>query len=152
MAGNTLDVPVLDGVDDAALGRVLREAANVLLTESQLSFIGARTPSGAAWPALSPETIKRRRKGSDSPLRDTGRLMNSLLSSDPYQAAEGLAVDVGSNVEYSALQNFGGMAGRGRKVYVPSRQFLVDPDYLPDHVAADLLDIAARAIAESVSP
>jgi phage gpG-like protein len=38
------------------------------------------------------------------------------------------SVTVGTNVEYAAIHNFGGQAGRGRKVMIPARPFLVVQD------------------------
>ena len=31
---------------------------------------------------------------------------------------------VGTNMEYAAIHNFGGMAGRNRKVRIPQREFM----------------------------
>ena len=153
MSGSGLEfnAPDLGNAANINLGALLREAANAVVSTAQLSFISASTPTGAAWPALAPATVARRRKGSNSPLRDTGRLMNSLMVSEPYSAGNGVAIDAGSNVEYSALHNFGGMAGRGKKVKIPARQFLADPDNLPDDLAVELLEIAARHVAKDFS-
>ncbi|STZ76329.1 phage virion morphogenesis protein [Bergeriella denitrificans] len=54
------------------------------------------------------------------PLTDTGALRNSL--STMYDNDTAL---VGTNIVYAAIHNFGGMAGRGRKVHIPQRKFLV---------------------------
>ena len=150
MAGMEFTAPDLGSVSNEALGRILREAANAVLSTAQLSFISASTPNGIPWPRLAKATVAKRRNGSDSPLRDTGRLLNSLMVSEPYAADGGLAIDAGSNVEYSALHNFGGMAGRGRKVRIPSRQFMPDPDNMPEDLASELLDIAAKHVAREL--
>ncbi len=56
-------------------------------------------------------------------LIDTGRLKNSVTS----RAYPGKAI-VGTNVVYAAIHQFGGMAGRGRKVKIPIRPFLMVQD------------------------
>ncbi len=52
-----------------------------------------------------------------------GRLMKSVN----YQASKS-GVRVGSNVVYAAIHQFGGQAGRGRKVSIPARPYLVIQD------------------------
>ncbi|TAN59650.1 phage virion morphogenesis protein [bacterium] len=49
-----------------------------------------------------------------------GHLMNSITST-PSQNG----VEVGTNKAYAAIHNFGGTAGRGKKVSIPARPFLV---------------------------
>ena len=57
-------------------------------------------------------------------LLDTGTLRNSILAS-PHRDS----VTLGSVLEYAAIHQFGGMAGRGKKVRIPARPFLpVDRD------------------------
>jgi phage virion morphogenesis protein len=53
-------------------------------------------------------------------LTNTGRLRRSITA-EP--GANSLAV--GTNVVYAAIHQFGGMAGRGRKVRIPARPYLV---------------------------
>jgi phage gpG-like protein len=52
-----------------------------------------------------------------------GMLRNSIK-----KEATSAHVVVGSNLKYAALQNFGGDAGRGHKVFVPARPFVVVQD------------------------
>lgn len=57
-------------------------------------------------------------------LQDTGVLRNSIRA----RAARD-SVTIGSVLEYAAIHQFGGMAGRGKKVRIPARPFLpVDKD------------------------
>ncbi|HHE3677624.1 TPA: phage virion morphogenesis protein [Pasteurella multocida] len=58
------------------------------------------------------------RKGT--PLVDTENLMGSITSRYDNDSAE-----VGTNEPYAAIHQFGGMAGRGRKVKIEARPFLV---------------------------
>ena len=55
-----------------------------------------------------------------TPLVDTENLMNSITSYYDNSAAM-----VGTNEPYAAIHQFGGKAGRGRKVDIPARPFLV---------------------------
>lgn len=73
------------------------------------------------WKALSPATLKKKR--ANTPLIDTKRLMNSLT----YKAHAD-RVEVGTNVIYGAIHQFGGPAGRGRKVNIPARPYLMVQD------------------------
>lgn len=60
----------------------------------------------------------KHRKGT--PLVDTENLMNSITSYYDNNTAM-----VGTNEPYAAIHQFGGKAGRGRKVDIPARPFLV---------------------------
>lgn len=53
------------------------------------------------------------------PLSDTGTLRQSIAGF--YDRDTAL---VGTNMEYAAVHNFGGMAGRNRKVRIPQREFM----------------------------
>lgn len=65
------------------------------------------------------------------PLVDTGALRDSI--SQLYDNDTAL---VGTNLVYAAIHNFGGMAGRNRKVRIPQREFLV----LTNEDKQDLMD------------
>ena len=73
------------------------------------------------WPPLKPSTI--RCKGSDKPLIDTGKLLNSIT-----HKVEDDTVKVGVFGEYcivAAVQEFGtNRAGRNRNVVIPARPYL----------------------------
>lgn len=56
-------------------------------------------------------------------LIDTGRLRNSITS-----RAYGDRVEIGTKVVYAAIHQFGGKAGRGRKVTIPARPYLMVQD------------------------
>lgn len=53
------------------------------------------------------------------PLIDTGALRGSITELSDNDTAL-----VGTNLVYAAIHNFGGMAGRGKKVRIPQREFL----------------------------
>lgn len=92
--------------DRAKRARNLRPAltAGAMAIEKLVadSFRDSVTPEGKAWLPLAESTVKRRRKGSDKPLIDTGILKNSV-----YSRADSKSIVFGTNVPYAAAQNFG---------------------------------------------
>ncbi len=66
---------------------------------------------------------KRAIKQSGQTLLHTGRLRDSINSKAFANRAE-----VGTNVIYAAIHQFGGKAGRGKKVTIPARPFLMVQD------------------------
>jgi phage virion morphogenesis protein len=74
------------------------------------------------------------------PLRDTGRLMNSISA----QPVGDRVVMVGTNVVYAAIHNFGGQAGRGHKVTIPQREFMI----IPEDEIGDIQDTLQNWIVE----
>jgi len=65
----------------------------------------------------------QRHIGKKATLIDTGRLRNSITS-----RAYGDRVEIGTKVVYAAIHQFGGKAGRGRKVTIPARPYLMVQD------------------------
>jgi len=117
-----------------------------LTVSTQERFARETDPSGGAWKPLSPATILarlHRRFGSDlrtkkgeyrkpvarelggmKILQDAGHLRGGI-----HHVASADGVDVGSDRVYARIQQFGGQAGRGRKVTIPARPFLgLSPD------------------------
>lgn len=80
-------------------------------------------------------------------LQKSHRLRNSFTSE-----ATTHSVTVGSNLPYAAIQHFGGMAGRGRKVKIPSRHILpIDNNgILKGSVRVQILNYLERRIGEDV--
>lgn len=68
-----------------------------------------------------------------TPLVDTENLMNSITSYYDNDSAE-----VGTNEPYAAIHQFGGKAGRGRKVDIPARPFLVLTPQDEDDILEDV--------------
>ena len=92
-----------------------------IVAASLLGFKDSTDPYGDKWKPLAKATVARRRKGSHQPLLDTGRLRNSITR---RVLAGGDGVEVGTNVVYAAIHNFGGQAGRGHKTIIPARTFI----------------------------
>jgi|GEM_PF-947814 len=59
-------------------------------------------------------------------------ITRGLLKNSIKKEATSAHALVGSNMIYADLQNFGGKAGRGLKVFVPARKFVIAQD--EDHV------------------
>lgn len=64
-----------------------------------------------------------RYKAGKKTLIDTARLMKSI---NPRAFSD--RAEIGTNVVYAAIHQFGGKAGRGRKVNIPARPFLMVQD------------------------
>lgn len=76
-----------------------------------------------------------------SPLVDTENLMSSITSEyDNDQAI------VGTNEPYAAIHQFGGKAGRGRKVDIPARPFLVLTPKEEEDILEDIQDYFRQVI------
>lgn len=133
--------------DPAPLLRVAAEEGAVHAIKKKFDV------SGPGWKELAPLTLLNRRGGEGKPLQDTGALMNSILAGDP----SGDSVDVGTNLIYAALQNFGGTvtpksppalrvpAGPGaflslQSVTIPARPFLDLTDEDVEDIAGTIED------------
>ncbi len=99
------------------LSRIRRRQAGrrALARARRLRRAGASAYSRAA-------ALKRGMKSITNPftpLYDTGTLMRSITHEvEPHRAI------VGPTVEYATVHEFGGRAGRGRRIRVPARPFL----------------------------
>lgn len=109
------------------------------------SFSTSTSPWGDRWAPNAQATIMAHlAKFGGSYSKKTGRItatgakrvMNKkpligetrALSTTIYSRVEGNTLTVGSPMQYAALQNFGGQAGRGKKVTIPERRFMPADD------------------------
>lgn len=115
---------------------VMREAGRTLQNDAVNNFKRQSAPDGTPWKPLSYLTrLNRARKAtggkrttakayraaiSAQALLDTGVLRNSIL----VQQVTPDSVTVGSRLKYAAIHQFGGQAGRGRKVNIPARPYI----------------------------
>jgi len=121
---------------------VLEEIGEAMVSSTKQRFIDSRDPAGRKWKRLAYDTVLGRLGGRRKAFTKRGRLraaarrklttgggikplINSgdLLSSIDRQV-RGNEVIVGSDMKYAAIHQFGGKAGRGRKVTIPARPFL----------------------------
>ncbi len=118
--------------------RKVKEAiAEGILARTHRRFEESRAPDGTPWPPLSPATLAKevrprdrlkrggisaaaqRRMALRKPLVKKTNLKNSIS----WKVA-GSRIYVGTNLEYARVHQFGGHAGRGRKVRIPARPYL----------------------------
>lgn len=96
------------GARAANLGPAFLEIGANIVADAQMRFRDSKDPYGSLWERLKASTIARRRKGTGGggvkPLLDTGRLRNSVT----YRLLGGAGVEVGTNVRYAAIHQFGG--------------------------------------------
>lgn len=85
----------------------LARAGLYMFKSFMLQFAARGIPK---WKALSPITIAHRRNFSDAPLLDTGRLRRSYVSrgGEGKWSLSNFQLDIGSNLDYAELHQFGG--------------------------------------------
>lgn len=101
------------------LAPAMRAISTELLSQTELNFDREGRPK---WPSLSAATLKAASKKGRSPakmLQDSGQLAASVTPGHDASHAR-----IGSNKPYAAIHQFGGPAGRGRKVTIPARPYL----------------------------
>ena len=111
------------------LTRPLQKIGDDCVARIALGFNDGRDPWGNAWALLSPVTLALRRKGagfgSDKPLVNSGALGASFSAH-----ADATSLTVGTHWMAAhipggaAIHQFGGQAGRNRKVTITPRPFL----------------------------
>lgn len=121
--------PALLGIGEAWIGLV------------KATFATSTSPFGDKWAPNAAATYSAQlAKFAGSYSKKTGRLtatgarrvMNKKpligetrqLSTTIYKRVDGNTLTVGSPMAYAAIQQWGGKAGRGKKVTIPSRKFM----------------------------
>ena len=144
MAGQGSSVVVDIAAHDGALARlaeVLSDPGDImdrigryLVASTHRRFERERAPDGTPWLKSARAIAEGNRT-----LTDTGRLRGSIAH---VFTDGGRGVEVGTNVVYAAIHQWGGRAGRGRRAKIPARPYLgVD-----EHDRDTILRIAAQAI------
>ena len=122
MAAQSMSVETeIRGVE--ALAAVLKnprqamdEIGRHLVASTLRRFETERRPDGKPWLRSARALAEGRRT-----LTRSGRLRRSITH---VVAPDGHAVEVGSDVAYAAIHQFGGRAGRGGKATLPARPYL----------------------------
>lgn len=107
---------------NAGLAPFFARAGSILQSESSRAFEKQSSPFGSKWKAHSPATTRvklAQKKLGARILQDTGTLAMSIT-----KKTHAKGVSVGTNLEYAAIHQFGGKAGRNHKVTIPARPFL----------------------------
>ena len=123
-AGVRLSVEVDDAELREQLNRLVFRLANVdpildnigrrLVTSTINRFEREHAPDGTPW-----KPSARAEEEGGQTLTDTARLRQSIT-----HRVRGDGVEVGTNVVYAAIHQFGGQAGRGLKTTLPARPYL----------------------------
>lgn len=103
----------------ATLRPLMRNIAGIMHNAVEDNFAQEGRPR---WSPLSAKTVQSRAKRGYWPgkiLQMRGQLAASISSRHTENTAE-----VGTNLVYAGIHQFGGKAGRGRKVDIPARPFL----------------------------
>ena len=102
---------------------VMKGIAEELHSETMLNFEQQGRPK---WPDLSATTRKIRAKRNQDPngpmLKVSGQLRNSIMASSDASSVT-LTAGGSTNKKYAAIQQFGGQAGKNRKIFTASGQF-----------------------------
>lgn len=175
-AGFAIAVSLTDDRVQATLGRLAVAAGDLtpamndigagLVTSTLRRFETETDPTGRPWRPLSINTIIRRLGGRSKTFTKKGDLRKPAaryvaalkilqhrghLKGGIHHRASHDGVEVGSDRVYARIQQFGGQAGRGRKVTIPPRPFLgIDRD--DETMIVDLLrGHLARATGDGVA-
>lgn len=128
------------------MSMAMRAIAMHLESKTQEAF----SKQGPGWKALAAATIRKRAKKGQlgQILRVTGALEQSVKSG--YGSNYAFAgAGSGKSKAYAAIHQFGGMAGRGRKVKIPARPLL--PMTADKNLAPSERDAVLRIIGQHLS-
>ena len=96
---------------------LLRRIANTLQNVTEESFDKQASPFGEKWKPNAPKTLQNKRGNKIL-------IQSGLLSQSFTQKVTGSSAQVGTNKEYAAIHQFGGKAGRNKRVTIPARPFM----------------------------
>jgi phage virion morphogenesis protein len=137
-----ITIAVNDQAVQAALAQLGQRVAHLqpvfqligegVMERTKQRFVSSSGPDGSAWVPNAPSTIasffarpgvkakKGAAQGGKKPL--IGH--SGSLKSQFHVVATDVSVTVSSSMIYAAIQQFGGMTGRGHKTKIPARPFL----------------------------
>ena len=118
---------------------LLRRIANTLQNVTEESFDKQASPFGEKWKPNAPKTLQKKRGNKIL-------IQSGLLSQSFTQKVTGSSAQVGTNKEYAAIHQFGGKAGRGKKVNIPARPFM--PIKQNGEIPKDLGDRLEREVVD----
>ncbi len=96
---------------------LLRRIANTMQNTIEESFDKQTSPFGEKWKPNSPKTLQKKRGNKIL-------IQSGLLSQSFTQKVTGNSAQVGTNKSYAAIHQFGGKAGRNKRVTIPARTFM----------------------------
>lgn len=142
MTGTAIEINVDDKGLKKVLGRFLARAGNmkpamkiigqIIRTSVVQNFQDGGRPT--EWEPLAESTLLTKKGGKI--LIEQG-FAGGLMGSS-HEKVTANSVLVGTNKVYAAIQHWGGMAGRGRKVKIPARPWLMIQDEDWPEIVAEL--------------
>lgn len=96
---------------------LLRRIANTLQNVTEESFDKQASLFGEKWKPNAPKTLQKKRGNKIL-------IQSGLLSQSFTQKVTGSSAQVGTNKQYAAIHQFGGKAGRNKRVTIPARPFM----------------------------
>lgn len=121
---------------------VMASIANTMHESVMQNFAQQGRPS--PWKTLAPATIAQRKKQGTWPGNILDRASQAGLKASISTEHDATSATVGTNKVYAAIHQFGGQAGRGRKISIPARPFL----WLGPEELEELVEIAAFYLAK----
>ena len=99
---------------------VMRNIAGIMMDSVEENFAQQGRPK---WKDLAESTKKQRKKEGKWPGMILQKSQGGLVDSISSEHGDDYAI-VGTNKKYAAIHQFGGPAGRGKKVNIPARPYL----------------------------
>ena len=99
---------------------LLKNLAGIMADATEENFSQQGRPD--KWQELAESTIKKRKKAGHWPgqiLQVEGRLASSITTQYDDESAV-----IGSNLDYAAIHQLGGQAGKNKSVSIPARPYL----------------------------
>jgi phage virion morphogenesis protein len=117
--GESLEVPL------AEIGEILMSSIEEnFLQEGRYESADSWHGGSNRWRDLAESTKEARRKVGKWPGKKL-QMSQGGLAASIHPEVHGDNLEIGSNKVYAAIHQFGGKAGRGRKVNIPARPYLV---------------------------
>jgi len=112
--------------------------------EGRFSEVGSWRGGNSRWADLSERTKEARARVGKWPGK-TLQMSAGGLAASISKTVQGNTLTVGTNKAYAAIHQFGGQAGRGRRVTIPARPFLV----IQDEDVEDMMDVLSKHMEKS---
>lgn len=124
---------------------ILNEIGILTKNKSEESFEKQASPFGEKWKANAKATLAQ--KKGNKILTQSGLLRTSLT----YKLSN-KSVTIGTNKEYAAIHQFGGKAGRNKKVTIPARPFLPinQREEIPKEFGEEVLKILEETFKDNI--
>jgi len=105
---------------------LLSEVAELQLKYIKERFLKHISPTGAKWSESTASRRRRKKRGTNSTLQDTGRLYNSLAIRETQRGGLAVYINDPAAAVYGRIHHFGGESTTvsGAKIQNPARPFL----------------------------